>query len=324
MTRMIVLALLLTTPAAASDSAAVLNFALDNDQYIPRPTDRYYTNGLRASVRGRAGSRPFWGGLGLDRVPIWAEGAVLAPETGVSQLMFTPARYDQPRPDAGDRPYAGLAALTMGYTGIAPTPVRGAQRIDQLTLTVGIIGPASLAGEAQRLAHRIGGFTRPQGWATQLGTEPAINLAWRRGWRFAGRRFDITPHAGAALGNIHIHAHTGATVRLGAGLDADVVPGGIDGLQTGVAGLPESRRLTVHLIAGLDGRTVAHNLFIDGNSFTAGRGAAREALVGEARAGIVARWRNAQISYLHHWRSKEFAGQIAPHRYGSLALAIRM
>lgn len=316
------LLLLSATAAAANGDGAVLALSLDNDQFTPQPTDRYYTNGLRLSLRGPAGSRPFWGGLGMDRLPIWPQGALLVPETGFSQLMFTPSRYDRPAPAPGDRPYAGMAALSMGYTGIGPRTGDGPQRIDQLTLTIGIIGPLALAGEAQRLVHRIGGFRQPQGWATQLGTEPAVNLAWRRGWRFGGERFDVTPHVGAALGNVHIQAQAGATLRLGAGLAAEALPGAIDGLQPMLAGLPNTQRLTVHVLAGVDARAVARNLFIDGNSFTSGRGATRVAIVGEARAGIVARWRRAQISWVHHWRAKEFTGQAGIQRYGSITLAV--
>lgn len=327
MNKTIALAAILATQAAADERSPVLSpvlsIAHDNDLFVPQGTDRYYTSGVRMALRGSPSSRPFWGGLGLDLLPLWSPGAALVPETGITQLIFTPSRIDRPRPNPSDQPFAGMVALTLGYTGVAPRPQSGAQRIDQVTLTLGIIGPAALAGEAQRLVHRIGNFTPPQGWETQLGTEPAVNLAWRRGWRFAGRRFDITPHAGAALGNVHIHAHAGATLRLGEGR-GDVAPGTIDALQSSVPGVLLSRRLTVHLVAGVDGRAVARNLFIDGNSFTDGRGLQREILVGEARAGLVARWRGAQISYLHNWRSREFTGQRAIHRYGSIAVAVRL
>lgn len=328
MKRLIALALLLATslpasPALADEDRPVLALALDNDQFTPANSDRYYTHGTRIALRGRPGSRPLWGGLGLDKLPIWPEGAALVPETGLIQMLFVPSRIDQRRPAPGDRPYAGLAAATLGYTGIAPVPATGPQRIDQLTLTLGIIGPPALAGEAQRLIHRIGNFVPPRGWDSQLRTEPAVNLAWRRGWRFAGRGFDITPHAGAALGNVHIHAHGGATLRLGAGR-GDVAPSAIDALQSGLSGVPVSRRLTMHLVAGVDGRVVARNLLIDGNSFTDGRGLQREVLVGQASAGFVTRWHGAQISWLHNWRSREFTGQRGIHRYGSITLAVRL
>ena len=323
MKSMIALALLMAAPAVANEDRPVLAMALDNDNFSYQRTDRYYTHGTRFALRGSPGSRPFWGGLGLDRLPIFAPGAALIPETGLSQLMFVPFRIDRLRPAPGDRPYAGMTALSMGYSAIAPRPDSGAQRIDQLTLTLGIIGPAALSGETQRLVHRIGGWSRPLGWGSQLGTEPAVNLAWRRGWRFGGGLFDVTPYAGAALGNVHIHAEAGATLRVGAGL-GDLGPGAIDPVQPGLSGIPASPRPTLHLVAGVGGRAVARNLFIDGNSFTDGRGAVHETLVGEARAGVVARWRGVQFSYLHNWRSREFTGQRGIHRYGSLVLAVRM
>jgi hypothetical protein len=316
-------ALLLTTQAAASNDGNVFGIAADNDVFIPNGTDRYYTHGTRFSLRQPAGSRPFWGGIPLDRLPIWPKGAALVPESGISQLIFTPARIDRLRPNPNDRPYAGMAAFSMGYTGVAPQPEHGPQRIDQFTLTVGIIGPAALAGEAQRLVHRVQEGVMPLGWRSQLGTEPAVNVAWRRGWRFSGPHFDVTPHAGAAMGNVHIHAEAGVTLRVGAGL-ADLAPGTIDPVQPGLPGLQDTQQLKMHLVAGVDGRAVARNLFIDGNSFTDGRGTVREDVVGEARIGLVARWRGAQISYLYNWRSREFLRQRDIHRYGSIALAVRL
>ncbi len=319
------MAVLAMLPAAAhaSENDTVLGISLDNDRFQPQPTDRYYTHGTRVALRGAPGSRPFWGGLGMDRLPIWPKGAVLVPETGLSQLIFTPATIDRVRPAVGDRPYAGLMALSMGYTGVEPATGQGPQRIDQFTLTLGLVGPPALAAEAQRLVHDVLALDAPQGWPSQLRTEPAVNIAWRRSWRFSGQHFDITPHAGAALGNVHIHAHAGATLRVGAGL-GDIGPGSIDPGQPGLPGLPESRRLKLHLVAGVEGRAVARNLFIDGNSFTTGRGAVREPLVGEARAGLVAQWRGVQIAWLHNWRSREFTRQRGVHRYGSVALAVRL
>lgn len=317
------IAIVLTTPAAAGNDGNIFGVAADNDVFVPNGSDRFYTHATRFSLRQPAGRRPFWGGIPLDRLPIWPKGAALVPESGVSQLIFTPARIDRLRPSPTDRPYAGMTSLSMGYTGVAPLQAHGPQRIDQFTLTLGIIGPAALAGEAQRLVHRVRDLDRPLGWRSQLGTEPAVNVAWRRGWRFAGPHFDVTPHAGAAVGNVHIHAEAGVMLRIGAGL-ADLSPGAIDPVQPGLPGLQDTQRLKMHLVAGVDGRAVARNLFIDGNSFTGGRGTVRENLVGEARIGLVARWRGAQISYLYNWRSREFLRQRDSHRYGSIALAVRL
>lgn len=320
------LALLLPGAAMAGDTGEqgrVYGLALDNDVFMPNGTDRYYTHGTRLAVRQAPGQRPFWAGLGIERLPIWSRGSALIPETGVSQLIFTPARIDRVRPNPTDRPYAGMTSISMGYTGMAPEPVSGAQRIDQFTLTLGIIGPAALAGEAQDLVHRVRELDRPLGWKSQLGTEPAINVAWRRGWRVGGRSLDVTPYAGAAVGNVHVHAEAGATLRLGAGL-GDVAPGALDPVQPGLSGRPASDRLLIHLVASAGGRVVARNLFIDGNSFTAGRNTQREPLVGEARIGIVGRWRWLQLSYLHNWRSIEFARQRGPHRFGSLVMSVAL
>jgi hypothetical protein len=108
-------------------------------------------------------------------------GAAAAPEASpvvanavlrLSQSMYTPR--DRTRTDlvADDRPYAGLLALSVAWNLRHAEPARASDRLDTYELTLGVIGPASLARQAQNAVHELIGVDRFLGWDHQLGNEP--------------------------------------------------------------------------------------------------------------------------------------------------------
>ncbi|MEI6419393.1 MAG: lipid A deacylase LpxR family protein [Sphingomonadales bacterium] len=313
-----VAALVLAAPAMAQlADRPVLSLTAENDLWGSTPTDRYYTNGLHAAVRHGSQSRPFWHGA-LAWLPLLPREGQDSHETGLMQLMFTPSTTSQPVPRFGDRPYAGILAGTFS---LARTTPDGRQR-DQLSLLLGVIGPASLAADTQIEWHRIINSPRPMGWATQLGTEPAVNLAWRRSWRMGVPMASVTPHVGAAIGNVYDYAAGGLTVQLGAG--QDVRSAALEPFGGGIATLPKENKLVLGINLGVEGRAVARNLFLDGNSFTNGRGVQKKTLVGDAFVGASVRWQGVRVSVRHVWRSREFAGQPDIQRFGAITVDMRL
>lgn len=318
------LAALATLAGSAADAATlpqdrpVLSIGFENDELGTAPTDRYYTHGTRLALRHGSDVRPFWHGA-LAWVPLLPRSGRMTHESGLIQLISTPRRINGREVPSGDRPYAGLLAGTMAITGAAPD----GRRTDQISLTVGVIGPASLAEEAQTIAHRVAEVGEPRGWRFQLGTEPIINLAWRRSWRFAAPGMAVAPHVGAAVGNLYDHAAAGLTLQLGAG-PADQPAAMLEPFVGGIGAVPSGRWPVINLLAGVEGRLVARNLFLDGNSFTAGRGVDKEPLVGDAIAGVALRWRGVRLSLRHVWRSREFALQRGIQRFGGVTLDVRL
>lgn len=78
-----------------------------------------------------------------------------------------------------------------------------------------------------------------------------------------------------------------------------------------------------YVFAALEGRAVARDIFLDGNTFRDGPRVDREALVGEGAIGAVLVMPWARLSYTHAFRSREFAGQGRMAQYGSLSLSFR-
>lgn len=95
------------------------------------------------------------------------------------------------------------------------------RRLDQLELTPGVVGPASLAEQTQTFVHEVTGALEPRGWDTQLKNEPGVVLTYQRNWRgfvsetVSGFGFDATPHAAGAVGNVFTYANAGLMLRFG-------------------------------------------------------------------------------------------------------------
>ncbi|MFZ5790979.1 MAG: lipid A deacylase LpxR family protein [Pseudomonadota bacterium] len=323
--RLLALAMLTAAfaPAAHADEPeqGTFNFVLEND--IVSGFDRDYTNGVQLSWTS-----------GPDRVPSWAIDAArlfpLFPETGrvrasfaLGQSIYTPNDITLRNPPAEDRPYAGWLYGSIGL--IAETGTR----LDQLQLQVGVVGPASLAEQTQTTVHEIVGADKPRGWDTQLENEPGVVLTYQRSWRafvsgeFLGFSFDATPHIGGALGNVFTYANGGATLRLGWNLPNDYGPPRIEPSLPGSGFFEPQGSLGMYIFAGLDGRAVARNIFLDGNTWQDSRSVEKEPLVGDAQVGFAVTLGSVRLAYTHVFRTQEFASQHGADKFGAVSLSLR-
>ena len=107
--------------------------------------DHDYTNGVELTYTTAPQDTPDW----LIDVARWlpfftatGKGDVRT-RYALGQNMFTPIDKTQPNPNPADRPYAGFLYGTAGLVGDSGT------HLDQLQFTLGVVGPMSLAGDAQ-------------------------------------------------------------------------------------------------------------------------------------------------------------------------------
>jgi hypothetical protein len=77
------------------------------------------------------------------------------------------------------------------------------------------------------------------------------------------------------------------------------------------------------VFAGLEGRAVLYNIFLDGNTFTDSHSVDKETWVGDVQAGVVVQWNRFRITYTQIFRTKEFEGQDDGDLYGSVSLSYR-
>lgn len=172
-----------TLRADTGDSAWV-SLTAENNNFVVNE-DRHYVNGLNLAYLSQA--------LGSDRG--WVNSAAVSVENGLpllfadaeqerdrrfgwtilGQQIFTPTSRTSSTPDPRDRPYAGWL-----YTSLSLFQDSGRRRLDDLTATIGVVGPAALGEEVQNGFHQVFAFGLAQGWSHQLKNEPGLLLAYSR------------------------------------------------------------------------------------------------------------------------------------------------
>lgn len=318
-------------PAFAADpERGVLSFVLEND--IVSGADRDFTNGALVSWTSPEGEAPDWAVDAGRAVTLFTEETTVRVNYAVGQSMYTPNDITLVNPPLTDRPYAGWLYASIGLVGVTDSKVNNVdQWLDQLQLQVGVVGPASLAEETQEFVHKVTGSDDPQGWHTQLKNEPGIVLTYQRSWRAVrtgeiyGLGFDATPHFGGALGNVFTYANAGGTLRLGWNLpDADYGPARVQPSLPGSGYFHTQDRIGVYLFAGLDGRAVARNIFLDGNTWRGGPSVDKKTFVGDVQAGLAVTFGPARMTYTHVFRTREFDGQEGKDEFGALSVSYQL
>jgi hypothetical protein len=328
------LLLLSVAPAAARDLPAwlpeipepprepergILVLEYENDLFAGE--DRYYTSGVRASwitpsagvpglLRDLGGLVPFFPGQG-DIKASWS----------IGQSMFTPEDIEEAVPDPKQRPYAGWLYMSGNISE------ETGDRLDRLQLTLGVVGPASLAEQTQKTIHEFMGSPIPQGWDHQLGNELTLMVSYERQWRARirtaeeGWRIDLTPHWGGTLGTPFTLVNAGLTLRAGRDLPHDYGPPRIQPALPGSGLFVPRSRWGWYLFAGVDARAVAWDVFLDGNTWRDSPSVDRYLFVADAQAGAVLALGRARLAYTHVLRSPEFRNQQGPEDFGALSLS---
>jgi hypothetical protein len=315
---------MMPTPSAfaAEDSeTGVLSLVFENDLFSD--TDRNYTNGVRVSWLSGPDRTPEWA-LGAARwFPLFPSGGVVRTSYAIGQNMYTPRDITLEIPPLDDRPYAGWLYGSIGL--IAET----GRLLDQLELTLGVVGPASFADKTQKIIHKIADKNEPRGWDTQLENEPGVVVTYQRSWRgfvsesVSGFDFNVTPHAGGAFGNVFTYANAGLMLRFGERLPLDYGPPRIQPSLPGSGFFIPQDGFGWYLFAGVEGRAVARNIFLDGNTFRDSRSVDKEPLVGDLQFGVAITLQNVRLSYTHVLRTREFKSQAEDGDFGAFSVSAR-
>lgn len=312
-------------PAAAQEKPGAekgaLSLLFENDLFYD--ADRDYTNGVGIAYTTAPADTPQWAIDAAHALPFFTKGGEVRTRYALGQEMFTPPDITRPNPPLTDRPYAGFLYGSIGV--VADSGVH----LDQLQLTLGMIGPASLADQTQAFVHRIVGSRDPKGWATQLRNEPALVINYERAWKVVpqqsllGGVFDIEPHYGVAVGNVYDYVNVGAMARFGFNLPKDYGPMRIQPSLPGSDYFEPTADLGAYAFAGVDGRAIGRNLFLDGNSFVASRSVSKMNLVGDVTLGAAITFRAFRLAFSHVIRSREYKTQSTDSNFGAVNLSVR-
>ncbi|MCC9626120.1 lipid A deacylase LpxR family protein [Thalassospira sp. MA62] len=312
-----------------------VSLAVENDLFTPSNQDRHYTNGVRIAFVSPEDVAPAAFLNAAKEIPFFASNGRIRTSYSLGQTMYTPEDITIAQEQPDDRPWAGMLYGTAGLlsdTGLQRAEDSNYSRIDTLELTLGVVGPASLADKTQDFVHKVIDSPRPKGWDNQIKNEPIIGLTYERKYRswfeadISGIEFDATPHASATIGNAFTNAEIGTMFRMGFDLPADYGPPRIrpslPGSDFFVPDLDDFP-ISGYLFAGVSGRYVARDITLDGNTFANSSSVDKEPFVGDLQIGFAMIVGQARLTYTHVYRSPEFTAQSGADQFGSLSLSYR-
>jgi hypothetical protein len=303
-------------PASEKGAFSIL---FENDIFYN--SDHDYTNGVEFAYTTAPDDTPGWAER-ATRGLFHNKGDVRA-RYGFGQDIFTPHNLALTNPPLTDRPYAGFLYGALGLVEDTGTD------LDQLQFTLGVVGPASVAEETQKMVHSIFNDRKPMGWSTQLRDEPGLIIEYNRSVKLIkprsllGAVFDIEPNYGAAIGNVYDYVDAGAMARFGFNLPKDYGPMRIQPSLPGSDYFEPTAGLGAYVFAGVDGRAIARNLFLDGNSFETSRSVSKKSLVGDLVLGAAVTFDSFRLAFTHDIRTREYKTQPAADQFGAVDLTFR-
>lgn len=327
----VVIAALAFGGVARADDTVRFTVLEENDS-IWSTSDKYYSQGLGLSLLtgdvadGGGVATPFdlfadWGLFAGDAA--WRSRRY---EILFGQQVFTPEDTGKENPDRDDRPYAGWA-----FGGVGLIQDTDKRRLDHLELLVGIVGPTAFGETVQNDWHQYIGIAEAAGWDAQIHDEPGLMLSYERKWRFlaplgSGFGFDAIPEAGITAGNVMTYGQLGGMLRFGRNLEADYGPARMRPSLSGTTYFNRDAltdKFGFYLFVGAQGRAVARNIFLDGNSFRDSRDVDSKELVADLTGGASLFWGEAvKLDVMAVHRTKEFDGQDQPSDYAGINLSV--
>jgi lipid A 3-O-deacylase len=260
-----------------------------------------------------------------DTIPGFNVNETTSVSYSIGQNLYTPDDITIRAPQPDKRPWAGFLYGTMGLSTLEDN------HIDDLGVTLGIVGPWAQGRRTQEAIHDLIDTRDPSGWNNQLENEPGLIMSWRRRWPEAYYRelydlsFSVTPNVGVNVGNIYTFAETGFTMRLTPRHSRwQDTPSMVQPSIPGSGFFKEQKQnIGWYLFGGAQSRAVARNIFLDGNTFTSSASVDKKPLVFDVNAGIALTFGNTRISYTAVYRTKEFDGQDDNALFGGISIGYK-
>ncbi len=311
--------LLRSAPLTDDGSFRAFSLSFENDTFTG--TDRWYTGGVKLGWMSKDlknyRQKPLLKWLPFISNKKFQHAVFIS----LCQGLYTPDDITQPELIKEDRPYAGILFLAFGIHNIGP------RWMETWEINLGIIGPHAYAEESQKLIHKVFNGEAPKGWHNQLRDELALQLIYERKWRAlrleskSGFGFNLIPHIGTGLGNVSIYASTGTQIRIGWNLPDDFGPSLIRPGGDRNFGIRRKGRFGLHFFAGVDGKAIARNIFLDGNTFRESHRVDKEPWVLDLMAGVGMRIGYFNFSYAYVFWTKRFKTETKEHVFGAVNIS---
>jgi hypothetical protein len=308
------------TDAPVRSQRGVVTFLYENDVF--GGADRNYTNGVLFSY------------VSPSQAPSHLARKIISmlwdadPQTrvrsgwGVGQSMFTPDDIAIAAPLVGQRPYAGWLYGFYGFSAEERDTV-----FTNVVIELGFVGPSAGAAWVQKNVHQAIDGQQPKGWDNQLKDEPGLGVTLERAWRLVpirvsrGIGFDISPDLGVTLGNVRTESFGGITLRIGTDLRDTALPMRVRPSLAGSGAYERTQGWSWSAFAGIYGRAVARNIFLDGNTFRHSLSVDKHTFDADGQTGFAVRVGRLEISYTYVLRGEEYEGQHGNERFGAVGLS---
>lgn len=334
--RALALALLMLCSAPAwSAEEGLQGFQLhwDNDAFQRSNTDRWYTNGLRASWSWDSDTTSAMARTAKELSRQWMGGQAPTLTYTVGQSMYTPRDITNANPQPDDRPWGAFL-----YVGATAHRYLDDRQFRATELKLGTTGAGALGRQAQAGVHQyITGSRRPEGWHQQLKTRPGLQLSFLQIDRFGDDRngndfFGFQTHWGGSVGTLRNYAHAGAAVMVGR-LKGNNAPLSVanegDFVVQDFNNRDQFKRPFAYLAVGAS--AVAYNYFLQGDTPYGRSQIDKKLLVPSAEWGLslpLQQWsgspRMPRLMLTHTVRGADFKSRAGPQpgpvRYGNLTL----
>ncbi len=308
----------------AAPRESFFTLTVENDS-LGAGTDKDYTSGVRLSYTNFGITSRNLASTLNGIIPLFPINNTTTSTVSLGHNLYTPTDITQSVQQPYTRPWAAFLYSSFGLSTLS------GNHVDDLELVIGVIGPWAQGEEIQKFVHQTLHVNEPAGWDNQLHNEVGGILSWRHRWpefiskRIGSLSFSVEPNYGASVGNIYTFAESGFTMRLSPTLGRwqDVpllvkpsIPGG--GIFQ-----PVKKGVGWFFFSGVQGRAVAHNIFLDGNTVADSYSVDKRPLVLDANAGIALTLGNTRVTYSAVYRTKEFYGQDGADLFGAVSLSYR-
>ena len=301
-----------------TSEGGTFSFTLEND--IFSGTDRDYTNGFRIDYISERNDLIGIGRFAKEHLNPYFQADDWYMTYALGQTMLTPSDITDPNPPQNERPYAGWLYASIGVVADSGTA------LNSMVLDLGVVGPLSGAEQFQKYVHDIIDADKPVGWDGQLENEPAFRLLYEHKRRaffdlnlpVADIGADLLPHANVSLGTLDTSVGVGVTARIGQDLLNDYGPPRVRPAVGAPGFFDGSDGFRWYLFAGAEGRAVARNLFLEGNTFNQIDGVSINRLVADFQLGAAIGFGGVEMAYTHVLRTEEYAAQDRFGEFGSV------
>jgi lipid A 3-O-deacylase len=177
-----------------------ISFITDNDLYVSKVKDRYYTSGIFLNYRYLSKTKRK---NQEKKVFEWQ----------IGHKIFTPFKSVVRSINQHDRPFASYLYGSFGVDRIYKN-----NTIVNTTLQVGVVGPGAFGQEIQDFIHNIYGFDQAIGWKYQIKNAFGLNFNIDYNQflvKDASNHYDITWVNSAKIGTVNTNISSGFYARLG-------------------------------------------------------------------------------------------------------------